>query len=72
MRIPLTEQPPPGVDLHFMGGVSPSGVRVGPDAVEVGQGDDSRFFTCPRTDATGAVCVDGVWCWEFPQPAGVH
>lgn len=66
MLIPVAGQRP-GIDLHFLSGVSPSGQRCFPDAMEVGQGYETQFFDCPVGEPIDVVCVDGVWHWEFDE-----
>lgn len=64
MLIPIADQQP-GVELSFIGGRIPDeNARWKYDAVEVGQGYESRFYECPVRDPVGIECVDGVWHWN--------
>lgn len=64
MLIPIADQRP-GVELVMLSGRMPySGERVFPDATEVCQGYDTRFYDCPAGEPVDVVCIDGVWHWE--------
>ena len=70
MLIPIAGQRP-GVELAMLGGRMPcSGERVFPDAMEVCQGYDTRFYDCHVGEPCDVVCVDGVWHWELGAPVG--
>lgn len=75
MLIPIADQRQ-GVEIHLIGSRSPyTGIKHFPDAMEVGQAYDTRFYDCPAGEPVGVVCVDGVWHWEVEttstEPASV-
>lgn len=72
MLIPIADQRP-GIELYLLGGRSPySGIRCRPDAMEVGQGYETRFYDCPAGDPDDVVCIDGVWHWDVTDPSSAE
>ena len=67
MLIPIADQRP-GIELSCIADTHPcDGHRVFPEAMEVGQGYDTRFYDCPVGQPSDVVCIDGVWHWDISE-----